>query len=216
MKGLGVVGLGFFTGNSFANSPRNVCLTIDDGPGRYMEGMLDKLGYSGENPVIFYLVGNNIEKNNGRSLAKLAIMNGHLVGNHSYSHRSFVNLPNAEQRQEIDRTEKLISEVYDDVGMPCPVKLFRFPGGRRTDYAQKYLADLGYRVQGWTHNTEDWMLNNRDAENTRTLSQILDNSRRTPDGAVVLAHEREATLDNVLPIYLDKRNFKLVLNTSTI
>ena len=87
-------GLGLLLGYNpfsvlFASSDgrRDIYLTIDDGPNKNTDDILNKL--KGNGNVSFFFLGENLDTKKGFEKAYRAVSEGHSVGNHSYSHPYF-------------------------------------------------------------------------------------------------------------------------------
>src|SRR4030042_5676495 len=126
---------------------KEIILTIDDGPRKTMKTILEHLGSNNENPAIFYVVGKILKESCARELAKKALINGHILGNHSYHHPSFLNINFETAKEEIERTEELIKEIHKEVKIPKTKKLFRFPYGDETEKVREYIKEQGYSLQ---------------------------------------------------------------------
>lgn len=86
-----------------------VALTFDDGPHPvYTPQLLDGLKERGVH-VTFFVVGKNILGN--EALLKRMETEGHLIGNHTYSHVKLSELDIARACAEVEKTNALICEV---------------------------------------------------------------------------------------------------------
>jgi hypothetical protein len=110
-----------------------------------------------------FVVGRNIDNDEGKQLLAPWDKAGHLIGNHTYSHRNY-NAPEtvvADYIQDILRAEELLKEF------PRFQKYFRFPALKEGDTAAKrdtmraFLAEHGYRVGHVTIDNSDWLIDNR-------------------------------------------------------
>ena len=110
-----------------------------------------------------FVVGRNIESPEGKQLLSRWDKAGHLIGNHTYSHRNY-NAPAAvvaEYQQDILRAEALLKDF------PRFRKYFRFPMLKEGDTAAKrdamrsFLAQHGYRNGHVTIDNSDWAIDNR-------------------------------------------------------
>lgn len=137
----------------------SVILTIDDGPSGDSSrklALLDERGIK----AIWFCLGKHIESNT--DVLVRAILNGHLIANHSYSHPHFGDITYEEAESEIIRTDKLIGQLYKSAGVSRPIKLFRFPYGEKGKSTKSQLQDL-LRRQGFTPPSyatisyQDWM-----------------------------------------------------------
>jgi len=135
-------------------------LTIDDSPSAHMGQKIDFL-LSKRIPAIFFCEGYKIEQHPDPVIH--AIQNGFVIGNHSYSHSTFSSTSQKESFQEIENTDVLIDEIYQQANVERPAKFFRFPygdkGGRIQDfnlkpniayslyYFQRKLHNLRYKIR---------------------------------------------------------------------
>jgi peptidoglycan/xylan/chitin deacetylase (PgdA/CDA1 family) len=117
-----------------------IVLTFDDqGSKAQVEAILDVLA---ENMVkaIFFPVGKWAEQNT--ELIDRMKAEGHLVGNHTYSHANLTKL----SEQEI------LWEIEHGAGRD----LLRLPYGAGNALVETVAADLGYSIYGWNVDSEDW------------------------------------------------------------
>ena len=110
-----------------------------------------------------FVIGRNVESAEGKQLITQWDNAGHLIANHTYSHRNF-NAPEANvgaYQQDILRAEALLKEF------PRFRKYFRFPALKEGDTAQKrdamrsFLAQHGYRTGHVTIDNSDWAIDRR-------------------------------------------------------
>ena len=86
---------------AFCSNPseteKKIALTFDDGPGIYTLEVLELLKkYNSK--ATFFCIGKNIETH--PEILQKVIDEGHLVGNHSYSHSKFFDFYNAQKITE--------------------------------------------------------------------------------------------------------------------
>ncbi len=110
-----------------------------------------------------FVVGRNIDSPEGKQLLAPWDKAGHMIGNHSYSHRNF-NAPTTnieEYQQDILKAEALLQEF------PRFRKYFRFPMLKEGDTAAKrdamrsFFAKHGYRNGHVTVDASDWAIDQR-------------------------------------------------------
>jgi peptidoglycan/xylan/chitin deacetylase (PgdA/CDA1 family) len=150
-------------------------LTFDDGPGPSTSALLDILRDHGV-LATFFLLGRNVEEApwcgdpaRARGIAQRALRDGHVLGNHSYSHlrpdrwREFA--------PDVRRGEAVLRLLR-----PGPIP-FRLPYGiQRVDGAFPLgstgdaldpriavIASMGLTHQHWTSDFDDWTLRAPDA-----------------------------------------------------
>lgn len=92
---------------------------------------------------------------------------GHIIGNHTYSHASLLELPDAAVRNEI-------------AGGPAS-RWLRPPRGRYNDRIRRIAAELGYAICYWSIDSDDW----QGVSAARMREKIL---MELHPGAVILFH----------------------------
>jgi len=100
-------------------------LTIDDSPSPHTDAMIDFLDERKIKALLF-VRGDMIDKHGMESLIR-AVKRGHVLGNHSYSHKRFGELSYDEAIAEIEKTDTLIDDVYVRSGIKRTGYYFRFP-----------------------------------------------------------------------------------------
>jgi peptidoglycan/xylan/chitin deacetylase (PgdA/CDA1 family) len=91
---------------------REVALTFDDGPNEpYTSLLLDVLDDRGV-PATFFQVGACVER--APAVTRRVVADGHVLGNHSFSHSFSRYATQPRQRDEIDRTQALL---FDTAGV---------------------------------------------------------------------------------------------------
>ena len=137
-----------------------VYLTIDDGPSEYRKEKVDILCDRNIQAIWF---SNGLDLVKEEEAALYTIQKGHLLGNHSYSHKNFSKISLDECFKEIAMNDKIINEIYIKAKLNWNKKYFRFPYGdkggdnnyfknipftekgfKRKEKIQIFLKDLGY------------------------------------------------------------------------
>jgi chitin deacetylase len=155
-----------------------VALTFDDGPGPDTAALLDVLRDAAW-PATFFVLGRNVgeapwcgDPARARALVVRALNEGHVVGNHTYSHarpEEYLGLA-----RDLARGEDIVRACRRDAGLPTdgPVA-FRLPYGVRLvertqgvdtgtlaaavlDPRLPVLASLGRAHLHWTSDFSDW------------------------------------------------------------
>jgi peptidoglycan/xylan/chitin deacetylase (PgdA/CDA1 family) len=110
-----------------------------------------------------FVVGRNVESDEGKHLLEDWNAAGHLIGNHTYSHPN-LNSPSmklATYTSDIARAETFLKDFSRFK------KYFRFPMLKEGETAEKrdgvraFLAQHGYRVGHVTIDTSDWIITSR-------------------------------------------------------
>lgn len=190
-----------------------IALTFDDGPNpKYTPQILtilNKYNYK----ATFFLKGANINKN--KDLVKKIDLEGHEIGNHTFSHYDLKDLSMQEISQEIERTNKEINNV-----LLKKVLLFRPPFGSYNDIVLNEVRKKKLDVIMWTKDktknldSRDWIANPNAIDIYNRLKSKIE------PGDIVLFHDsshngdfdRQRTVKAVelLTEYLNKENYKLV------
>lgn len=138
--------------NYFFNGPFNrseVALTFDDGPDpNFTPVILDKLAKYGVKAT-FFLLAENIEK--WPEMARRIVTEGHIVGNHSYSHPKSTGLDMDEFKHEISKSDELLKFVSG-----YRPRFFRPPYGDINEEQLHWLTGQGIITIQWTVDTNDW------------------------------------------------------------
>jgi peptidoglycan-N-acetylglucosamine deacetylase len=131
-----------------AAATRNIWLTFDDGPHPSVtERILQKLEKFNISAT-FFVVGRNARRL--ESLVQEAFAAGHRIGNHSYTHADLTKMTMVEIREEIQRTDDIISKYSQGE------KIFRPPFGLHNAMVERVAVQLGYRMLLWNVDTLDW------------------------------------------------------------
>ncbi|MFI1356078.1 polysaccharide deacetylase family protein [Streptomyces sp. NPDC020898] len=154
---------------------RTMVLTFDDGPDpRYTPDILRTLR---EHDVraMFFVCG-EMAADHKDLLAEMA-EDGHVVGNHTWSHPLLTRLTRSAIHSQMERTCEVIEDAYGE-----PPVWFRAPYGAWNRAAFQLGADLGMEPLAWTVDTLDWM-----TPGTRTIVDRVE--RGAAPGVVVLSHD---------------------------
>lgn len=171
--GMGAVALGFGgIGFSAANRSPEIAFTIDDfnwnksvrlSPDERNRAMLQALRSHGDLKAALFVACKNAETDKGKELLREWDRAGHLIGNHSFSHKYLnSNKVTAEVfTADIARCDQIIRSY------PRFQKLFRFPYLKEGDTAAKrdavrvFLEQHGYRNGHVTIDASDWAIDDR-------------------------------------------------------
>lgn len=164
-------------------------LTFDAG---YENGNIEKIlnALKAESvPAAFFVLDHLILKNT--DLVKRMQSEGHLVCNHTKSHRDLTGATDEEIARDITALEKICLEKTG-----CEMsKYFRFPAGKYSEESLACIEKLGYKTIFWSFAYDDWD-NGRQKSPESAMKKILDN---THNGAVILLHPTSSTNAEILP-----------------
>ncbi|MEX0172886.1 polysaccharide deacetylase family protein [Streptomyces sp. LMG1-1-1.1] len=181
---------------SMSGVGRSMVLTFDDGPDpRYTPAILETLRRY-ECRAMFFVCGEMAVDN--PDLLRQMAEDGHVVGNHSWSHPLIPKLRPSRIREELGST----SEVVERTLGTAPL-WYRAPYGAWNRHSFEIGAELGMEPLAWTVDTLDW----KEPGTGSIVRRVLDGAA---PGAVVLSHDAGgnrsqsvAALRRYLPELLD-------------
>ncbi|HES9516728.1 TPA: polysaccharide deacetylase family protein [Streptococcus pneumoniae] len=130
----------------------------------------------------FFVLGKNVSGN--EDLVKRIKSEGHVVGNHSWSHPILSQLSLDEAKKQITDTEDVLTKVLGSSS-----KLMRPPYGAITDDIRNSL-DLSFIM--WDVDSLDWKSKNEASILTEIQHQVA-------NGSIVLMHDIHSPTVNALP-----------------
>lgn len=176
----------YFIGDT---SQKKIYLTFDAGyENGYTEKILDTLEKTGVHAT-FFLVGHYLKT--CPDLVLRMEKEGHIVGNHTYSHPDMSEISNREAfRKELEEVESL----YNTITTKHMLKLYRPPQGKFSEENLRLAKEMGYTTVFWSLAYLDW--NNDDQPNSDEAIKKLNS--RIHNGAIVLLHSTSKTNCEIL------------------
>lgn len=164
-----------------------IALTFDDGPNvLYTERLLDGLAER-DVKATFFLIGKNAEAH--PEIVSRIAEEGHLIGNHTYSHLKLTAGNETEFLEEINRTGEIIRDITGSTPVFC-----RPPFGV---WNTRYEQRLGIIPVLWDVDPRDWC-----TFDTRTVAnRILADCH---DSAIVLMHDEYETSVEAALLVIDE------------
>lgn len=152
-----------------------IAITFDDGPhGKDTERLLDELKKR-DIKATFFLIGENIEQSdNNKELVKRMHEEGHLIGNHTYSHINIKSVGRDKALSEVSRTNEIIQDITGE-----KVVYIRPPYGL---YDEKFLDNISMVPVLWTIDPDDWDTSNV----SRIVKNVVDNASNR---GIILLHD---------------------------
>lgn len=149
-----------------------VALTFDDGPhGTYTSELLDGLKQRGV-VASFFVLGEHIEGN--EELILRMKEEGHLIGNHTFSHVKLDTLSDSAACDEVKRTCEAIEAVTGE-----KVEYIRPPYGA---YNEELECMINLNKVLWTVDPQDWNTTDTNA----IVRHVVNNVK---DGDIILLHD---------------------------
>ncbi|GAC41603.1 polysaccharide deacetylase family protein [Paenibacillus popilliae] len=164
---------------SAPSTKREVALTFDDAPDNvFTPQVLDVLKREGVKAT-FFLVGNRIEAH--PEIAQRIVNEGHIVGNHSYSHPNLPQLSDAAFREEIIKTDNVIHSISG-----YKPTFIRPPYGNISENQIQWLASQQKLIVNWNVDSLDWKGLDAEQVKTNVLAQVH-------PGSIILQHAAGGT-----------------------
>ena len=159
-------------GVSDAVEPKKIALTFDDGPHPvYTKILLDGLAERGAK-ASFFVTGENAEKY--PELILRMQKEGHLIGNHTYSHIQLTSDNKEVFREEIVKTNEILKAITGE-----NVTYIRPPYG---SWDKSLEQDLNMFPVLWNVDPLDWCTPDAGLVMSRVLQQV-------EDGDIILLHD---------------------------
>ncbi|HVM89858.1 MAG TPA: polysaccharide deacetylase family protein [Puia sp.] len=166
-----------------------IAITFDDGPSEKFTSKILEVLKENNVQASFFCIGNRIKEN--ENLLKKIHHEGHIIGNHSYSHHFWFDLFSA--KKMLDDMQSTDIEVKKNIGLSP--KLFRPPYGVTNPNVKKAILKGEYSSVGWNVRSMDTV-----AKDKNKLLQKLKTSIKP--GAIILFHDTcNITLD-ILPEFI--------------
>ena len=182
---------GYYVNKKYPDSARDkvIYLTFDVGyENGNVERILNVLRDEGVSSA-FFVLENFIVKN--PNLIMRMVNEGHLVCNHTASHKSITKFSSREElKAELERLENL---YFDLTGLKMQ-RFFRPPEGKFDQRTLAYLNELGYKTVFWSFAYADWDNNNQPSSNF-AKEKIYSNLH---NGEIMLLHPTSKTNADIL------------------
>lgn len=159
-------------------SKKELFLTFDNGyENGYTPAILDTL-QAKKVPAIFFVTGHYVKDQ--PELLKRMTKEGHLIGNHSWSHPDMTTVSNEKIKEELSKVKEAVAQV---TGQP-EMKYLRPPRGIFSDRTLAVSKEMGYTNVFWSIAYKDW-----DTKVQRGWRYAYDNvMTQLHPGAVILLH----------------------------
>ena len=151
-----------------------VALTFDDGPNAsstpiLLDGLKER-----KVRATFFLIGENVEKGENEKIVKRMYEDGHLIGNHTYTHCNLSKLETGEAKKELEQTDTVIEKITGKQPAFARAPYGELPVDSEQDLSRMYI--------GWTVDPLDWMTEDAGAVVKTVVEEIN-------PGDVILLHD---------------------------
>ena len=169
---------------------KQVVFTFDDGPDPAVTPQVLDILKEYNAQGTFFCIGKKIPDN--EALLKRIHEEGHIIGNHSYSHAFLFDFfPFWTVAKELHQTSALIKTVTGKIP-----RFFRPPYGVTNPAISRSLRKKDYVVVGWNIRSLDTIIKDEDKVVERVLEQLK-------PGGIFLFHDTNPALPNILRHLLD-------------
>lgn len=151
-----------------------VALTFDDGPNAsstpiLLDGLKER-----KVRATFFLIGENVEKGENEKIVKRMYEEGHLIGNHTYTHCNLSKLETGEAKKELEQTDTVIEKITGKQPAFARAPYGELPVDSEQDLSRMYI--------GWTVDPLDWMTEDAGAVVKTVVEEIN-------PGDIILLHD---------------------------
>lgn len=185
-----------YVSSTLINEKKKIALTFDDGPSAAYTGtLLDGLKERNVKAT-FFLIGENAEEN--PELVKRIYEEGHLIGNHTYSHVEITKISDEEAMEELEKTDNIIWAITGE-----HMQYMRPPFGSWQKELERRLDVLPVL---WTVDPLDWTTENVEEIVNKVVTETKEND-------IILLHDcYESSVQATLQIIdiLQEENYEFV------
>ena len=156
----------------YGDIPPKIALTFDDGPNEACTGRLLK-GLKKRNVrATFFVIGKNVKAN--PKLTKRIYEDGHMIGNHTYSHIDMSKVSEEKAEKELKKTGRAVHAITGE-----------YPQYMRPPYgvcSEKLEESMDMIVVRWTIDPLDWKTENTDEIVKKVVTKAEEND-------IILLHD---------------------------
>ncbi|MGF9907544.1 delta-lactam-biosynthetic de-N-acetylase [Brevibacillus porteri] len=173
---------------------KELYLTFDNGyENGFTPKILDTL-VAKKVPAIFFVTGHFVKEQ--PELLKRMAQEGHLIGNHSWSHPDMTTVSNQKIKDELTKVSDAVQQVTGQANM----RYLRPPRGIFSDRTLAVTKDLGYTNVFWSVAYKDW-----DTKVQRGAKYAYDSvMAQLHPGAVILLHSVSKDNAEALGMMIDE------------
>ncbi len=173
-------------GNTKANS---ISITFDDGPNQNITPIILDILKENEIKACFFCIGKNAELNS--ELVKRIDSEGHIIGNHTYSHSNNFDLySSSKMKNEILKTNSTIKAIINK-----DLQYFRPPFGVTNPNLAKALKKTNLISIGWS-------LRSFDTTAKGNITKTIKRLEKIKAGDIVLLHDNITEATEILEKFI--------------
>lgn len=175
---------------------RRVVLTFDDGPHPRTTPQILEILRRRNLKAIFFVLG--IQAQKYPEIVRQIHEQGHIIGNHSYSHKNLAQLNEEKLREELGKTSALIEKITGR-----RPEFLRPPYGAMNRNVLRVAASEGMGIVLWTIDPKDWQ-NKNELAIVRNTDRQLGISSGDHRGGALLLHDIYPATVRALDTILDR------------
>jgi peptidoglycan/xylan/chitin deacetylase (PgdA/CDA1 family) len=174
---------------SAKTNKKEIAISFDDGPVENMTPSVLEILKQHHVQAAFFCIGKNVAAH--AALLQQIHDEGHLIGNHSFTHNAWFDLFSQKRMQEeLLMTDEAIKKVTG-----LRPKLFRPPYGVTNPTVKKVVAKGKYTAIGWSVRSYDTVIQ----DEQKLLRRVTRNIR---PGDIFLFHDKCISTVHILPTFL--------------
>ncbi len=161
---------------------RELALTFDDGPNdRYTQEVLEKLDEA-RVQATFFFVGSYARQLPW--LVRRVAEKGHVLANHTLSHRNLLLMSSKQIRAEIAGCSMVLEDIAG-----VKVRYFRPPYGKRRPAVLHAARELGLQTVMWNSMGFDWRSGRPPKQIMKAVERGIRSNRKAGRGSTILLHD---------------------------
>lgn len=159
--------------------PKKVSLSFDDGPNPEITPRVLEVLRRYEVKAAFFVCGANARRN--PRLVRRIDEEGHIVGNHTFSHSLFLTLSGFALSETL-KTQEILTDILGKDS-----RFFRPPHGLASPFFLKKLRRLGFKIVPFDVVAYDWKKNTTAAKIIQRVKESVQ------DGSIIVLHDGDET-----------------------
>ena len=168
---------------------KQIAISFDDGPSHPHTGYILDILRKENVKASFFVIGKNVATQT--ELMKQIDNEGHLIGNHSFSHTFWFSMNSANDM--LADMKKCDEEIYKAIGKRP--RMFRPPYGVTNPMVAKAIDGGQHQSIGWSLRTFDTVAKDKNKLLQKTLNSLS-------NGDVVLFHDRGVFTSDILSDFI--------------
>lgn len=128
-------------------------------------------------------------------LVRRIIDEGHVLGNHSWSHKNYGTLSAKEAAEDLMKMHRYVQENFG-----YEMKYFRFPSGNFNEQTLAVVQSMGYKSVFWSFAYEDW-LTDKQPDPAKSEERLVG---AVCPGNIYLLHAVSSTNAQIIGSFIDR------------